>query len=157
MTETPDKSPRVRKIATSLQWKMSRPGGAAAADLLARAQANMDDQRDQALEGLASDVDALRALCGARAPGSEPQVYALASALVDVAGLLNVEPFYEAAYSLCEVASRMEVAGAWTWPPVEVHVRALALILQAPATRSPATEHLLTGLKAVLAHTARGG
>lgn len=155
MTAAPARPTRIRKVATSLQYKMSRPGGATATELLARAQANLDQQRDHALGLLAGDVNRLAALCEARAPGSEAQVYSLSSALVDVAGLLSIDPFYEAAYSLCETASRMEAAGTWRWPAVEVHVRALSLILLEPAVRSPAAARLLDGLKAVRDHAGR--
>lgn len=148
---------RIRKVATSLQYKMSRPGGATAAELLSRAQANLDGQREHALGLLAGDVDRLAALCAARSPGAEAEVYALSSALVDIAGLLSIDPFYEAAYSLCETASHMEAAGTWRWPAVEVHVRALSLILLAPAERSPAAVQLLDGLKAVREHAGRAG
>ncbi len=45
----------------------------------------------------------------------------------------------------------MTSADAWDWPPVQVHVQALRLILNAGCERNAATEHLLSGLKAVAA------
>lgn len=157
MTAAPTRPARIRKVATSLQYKMSRPGGSTAAELLSRAQSNLERQRDDALGLLAGDVDRLAALRAARSAGSEAQIYGLSSALVDVAGLLSIDPFYEAAYSLCETASRMETAGIWRWPAIEVHVRALSFILLEPAVRSPAAAQLLDGLKAVRDHAGRAG
>jgi hypothetical protein len=51
------------------------------------------------------------------------------------------------------MADRMAAADAWEWPPVQVHVQALRLILNAGCERNAATDHLLAGLKAVAGKT----
>ena len=47
----------------------------------------------------------------AAAPRSEPQVYELASSLLDMAGFFDTGPLYDAGYSLCDVADRMATTG----------------------------------------------
>ncbi len=58
-------------------------------------------------------------------------------------------PLYDAAYSLCDVSDRMQAAGVWHWPSVEVHLDALALILSGDCGRTAATDNLLSGLRAI--------
>ena len=95
---------------------------------LARANQALDEQRDHVFTLLTANVDAIEALCATRPSDAPAQVYAFASAMVDMAGYLDVPTFFEAAFSLCEIADRMKGAGVWSWPSVEVHVRALARV-----------------------------
>jgi len=149
--------PNIRAVETALQRRMARPGGITAKEALARAEEGLALHRARALLVLREKVDALTALSEARAPGSEPEVYPLASALVDLAGYLEVPPFYAAAYGLCEIADRMAAAGIWSWPSVEVHARALSLILADDCREGEGTERLLAGLRAVADHAPRAG
>ncbi|WP_395946066.1 hypothetical protein [Brevundimonas sp.] len=150
-------APHIRNIATSLQRQMARPGGVTLAEAVARAEQGLEAQRERTMLILQANVDALAALCAARADGADGDVYALASALVDMAGFLEIPPFYAAAYSLCEAAHRMAAAEQWSWPSVEVHVRALSLILADDGRPGAATDQLLAGLRAVVAHIPRAG
>lgn len=97
-------------------------------------------------------VGRLDVLCRDRSVTDEAKVYDLATALVDVAGLLDTGAFYRTAYSLCEVADRMTIRGRWDWQSVEVHVSALRLLLsQGPISEAVATT-LLSNLAAVNDH-----
>ena len=152
MTNTPANPPQIRRVQTSLQRQMARPGGRLVSEALSRAQKGLDAQRAQTLRILQANVQALAGLCATRPAQAGGEVYALSSAMVDMAGFLDIPPFYDAAYSLCEVADRMSAAGIWSWPSVEVHVRALTLILAEEGRPSDATDQLLAGLRAVVAH-----
>lgn len=149
--------PNIRAVETALQRKMARPGGITATEALARAEEGLALHRARALLVLREKVDALIALSEARAPGSASEVYPLASALVDLSGYLEVPPFYAAAYGLCDVADRMTAAGIWSWPSVEVHARALSLILADDCREGEGTERLLAGLRTVADHAPRVG
>lgn len=147
----------IRDVTTSLQRQMARPGGVDVEEALARAEQGLADQREHAMAALNDKVEALKRLCETRPASADGDVYALGSALVDMAGFLDIPPFFEAAYSLCEVAHRMAAAEAWSWPSVEVHVRALSLILAEDGRSGLAADQLLAGLRAVVEHTPQAG
>lgn len=149
--------PNIRAVETALQRKMARPGGLSMEEALARAEEGLALQRARTMLVLREKVDALTALSAARTPETQGEVYPLASALVDMAGYLEVPPFYAAAYSLCDVADRMASAGIWSWPSVEVHARALSLILADDCRGGETTDDLLAGLRAVADHAPRAG
>ena len=144
--------PTIRKVHTSLQRQMARPGGRLIVEAESRANQALEGQRDHVFDLLATNIDAIDALCVSRPDDASTQIYAFASAMVDMAGYLDVPTFFEAAFSLCEIADRMKSAGSWSWPSVEVHVRALRLTLAAQGQTSADSERLLEGLRALTAH-----
>ena len=147
--------PKMVCVRSSLSRQMaSADGGRTVGEAERMANTALAAQRDQALRTLAATVQRLDALCAAGAPGTEPQVYALGTALLDIAGFIDTGPFYEAAYSLCDISDRMTERGAWSWPAVAVHARALTLILAEGCRVSEASAQLLAGLRAVSAHVA---
>lgn len=113
MTDAPAK-PIVRKVHTSLQRQMARPGGRLIAEAESRANQALEGQRDQVFSLLKSNIDIVEGLCASRPADAQAQVYACASAMVDMAGFLDVPTFFEAAFSLCEIADRMRAAGVWS-------------------------------------------
>lgn len=156
MTVSPE-PPRIRKIRTSLQRQMARPGGITIEEAVERAEQGLESQRERIMELLQAQVDLLNSLCRRRPPKADGKIYALASALVDMAGFLDIPPFYTAAYSLCEAAHQMTAANAWSWPEVEVHAHALTLILANDCQGGEAIDELLAGLHAVVQHTHQPG
>jgi hypothetical protein len=144
--------PTIRKVHTSLQRQMARPGGRLIAEAESRANQALDAQRDHVFDLLVINIDAIDALCDGRPDDAPAQIYALASAMVDMAGYLDVPAFFEAAFSLCEIADRMRVADVWSWPSVEVHVRVLRLTLADQGRVTADSERLLEGLRALTAH-----
>ena len=151
MTDAPTK-PTIRKVHTSLQRQMARPGGRLIVEAESRANQALEGQRDHVFDLLATNIDAIDALCVSRPDDAPTQIYAFASAMVDMAGYLDVPTFFEAAFSLCEIADRMRAADAWSWPSVEVHVRVLRLTLADSGKATPGSERLLEGLRALTAH-----
>ncbi|MGH7028167.1 chemotaxis protein CheE [Brevundimonas sp.] len=142
---------RTLKVKTTLARQMAQPGGRTVAEVERRANERLERHRDDVMTTVAGTVTELELVCMAAAPGSEPDVYRLASSLLDTAGFFDTGPLYDAGYSLCEIADRMQASGAWSWPSVQVHVRAMRLILTGGCKADAATEALLTGLRSVAA------
>lgn len=153
----PVTAPHVRKVQTSLQRQMARAGGVPIADAVARAEQGLEEERGRTLVVLQDKVDALNRLCADRPADADGEVYALASALVDMSGFMEIPPFYAAAYSLCDAAQRMVAADAWSWPEVQVHARALSLILANDCQGGEAVDQMLAGLRAVAEQAVRPG
>ena len=142
---------RTLKIKTTLARQMAQPGGRTVADVERRANERLERHRDDVMTTVAGTITELELVAAAAAPGSEPQVYKLASSLLDTAGFFDTGPLYEAGYSLCDVADRMQTSGAWSWPTVAVHVQAMRLILTGGCKADATTEALLLGLRSVAA------
>ena len=65
MTDAPAK-PIVRKVHTSLQRQMARPGGRLIAEAESRANQALEGQRDQVFSLLKSNIDTVEGLCPSR-------------------------------------------------------------------------------------------
>jgi hypothetical protein len=141
---------RTFKYRTNLARKMSAPGGVSIADAVSRADAGLEQHRTAAMAALVDCVAALEASCAAQSPGSERGVYDRAAALLDMAGFFDTGPLYKAAFSLCELADRLIETGAWNWPSITVHVRALRLILADDCRDTEQAGLILEGLSAIL-------
>lgn len=142
---------RTLKIKTSLARQMAQPGGRTLADVERRANERLERHRDDVMTTVAGTITELERVVAAAAPGSEPQIYRLASSLLDTAGFFDTGPLYEAGYSLCDVADRMQTGGAWNWPAVAVHVQAMRLILTSGCQADATSAALLAGLRSVAA------
>jgi hypothetical protein len=141
---------RTFKYRTNLARKMSAPGGRSVADAVAGADAGLEQHRTAAMAALVDCVAALEAACAAQSLGGERGVYDQAAALLDMAGFFDTGPLYKAAFSLCELSDRMIEAGAWNWPSVAVHVRALRLILADDCRETEQAALILDGLSTIL-------
>lgn len=142
---------RTLKIKTSLARQMAQPGGRALADVERRANERLERHREDVMTTVAGTVTELELVCMTKASGSEPEVYRLASSLLDLAGFFDTGPLYDAGYSLCDVADRMQTNGVWSWPAVGVHVQAMRLILTGGCKADAASDALLLGLRSVAA------
>jgi hypothetical protein len=138
-------------MKSRLAHQLAQPGGCSVDEAVRRAEAGIEARREDAVREMSAVVERLADLCQTARAADHGAVYGLATALVDVAGLLDTGPFYQAAYSLCDVADQMRASGRWSWPSVEVHVSALRLVLRGPMTDA-AGETLLSSLAAVKAH-----
>ena len=121
------------------------------AEAVEAAEAGLDSHREQGMRSLAAILDKLDSVCAAHEDGAGPRVYELASAFADMAGFFDTGPLYEAAFSLCETSDRMIAGGSWRWPAVEVHVRALRLMLADGGKHTESARLLLGGLASVVA------
>lgn len=135
----------------TLSGKMSRPGGRTVAEAIKAAEAGLDSHREEGMRSLTVILSQLETVCAAREKGGEARVYELASAFADMAGFFDTGPLYAAAFSLCETSDRMTAGACWQWPSVQVHVRAMRLILAAGCESTEASRLLLTALASVVA------
>src|SRR5690606_13320028 len=133
---------RTLKIKTSLARQMAQPGGRSLADVERRANERLGRHKGEVMAEIEAAVAGLEGLCAARPDAPAAEVYRLASRVLDLAGFFDTGPLYEAGYSLADVADRMAAAEAWDWPPVQVHVQALRLILKAGFERRAGTDPL---------------
>lgn len=142
---------RTIKVRTSLSRQLSRPGGRSLADAERLADAALQTHRADTLSELGRLVSELEAACAARTDGDRTRVYAVAAALVDLAGFFDTGVFYDAAYSLCDLTDRTRERGLWSWEAVQVHVQTLRLLhLAGPGNPSPDAAALLAGLRRVV-------
>lgn len=144
---------RTLKIKTSLARQMAQPGGRTIADVERRANERLERHREDVMTTVAGTITELELVVATAAPNSEAQVYRLASSLLDTAGFFDTGPLYEAGYSLCDVADRMQTSGVWSWPAVGVHVQAMRLILTGGCTVDATSDALLAGLRSIAAKT----
>ena len=148
---------RTLKIKTTLARQMAQPGGRTLADVERRANERLERHRDDVMTTIAGTITELETVAAAAAPGTEPQVYKLASSLLDTAGFFDTGPLYDAGYSLCDVADRMQTNGVWSWPTVAVHVQAMRLILTGGCQANATSDALLLGLRSVAAKARQEG
>ncbi len=149
---TPTKTFRYK---SSLASKMAVPGGKSIDDALRAAETALETHRDAAMQSLKAILTDLDAISARRA---RSEVYERASALLDMAGFFDTGPLHPAVFSLCEISVGMG-EGAGDWPSVEVHLRAIRMILAGDCRASEDTRLLLEGLTAVrqrLAGATRG-
>lgn len=146
---------RLTKVRTSLARKMAQPGGRTVAEAERRANEGLALHRDDVMVTIQSGIAQLEKLVAEASPERQGQVYPLAAGLLDTGGFFDTGPLFDAGYSLCEVAELMGASGHWHWPSVEVHVRALRLILTNGCRADATSDALLIGLRSIVAK-ARG-
>ncbi len=143
---------RLVKVRSALSRQLSRAGGRTVAEAERLAEAALQTHRTEVFGELGRLVAELEALCVTRGPDDEARAYQLASSVVDLAGFFETGPFYDAAYSLCELTDGARTGGLWSWDAVEVHVRTLRLLHMAGlGTACPDAAALLDGLRQVVA------
>jgi len=124
--------------ATLIPWQnrlaklIREPGGAKVAEVLKRADENLDAIRAQCLDALdrhLEEITQLRASSGpAPSAAVKDAIYQLASDIHGVAGVFGLEALGEAAFSLCELADRLRRSDRWSQDAVDVHISALRLL-----------------------------
>ena len=150
MTAGSDKAARLFKVRPAIADQIRRPGGKKMGEAVAAADAALDDQRASAVDGLVQGVERLEALCRDRSSDGFLSVYPLAANLAGTAGFFETGPFYRAVYSLCELTEKLGAAGRRDWSSVEVHVKALRLILTTGFQDGPEAKAMVEGLAALV-------
>ena len=150
MTTRSDNAARLFKVRPAIADQIRLPGGKKVGEAVAAADAALDDQRASAVEGLVQGVERLEALCRERSDEGFVSVYPIAAHLAGTAGFFETGPFYRAVYSLCELTEKLGAAGRRDWSSVEVHVKALRLILTTGFQDGPEAKAMLEGLAALV-------
>ena len=150
MTAGSDNAARLFKVRPAIADQIRLPGGKKVGEAVAAADAALDDQRASAVEGLVQGVERLEALCRERSDDGFALVYPIAAHLAGTAGFFETGPFYRAVYSLCELTEKLGAAGRRDWSSVEVHVKALRLILTTGFDDGPEARAMLDGLSSLV-------
>ncbi len=124
-------------------------GGLSVDEAMRRANTEVDNHRAEATRVINDALDKLEALARAREPESAAQCYDLSSFILDIAGIFQ-PPLCRAASSLCELAMRMQAAGKWDWPSVDVHVATMRLLAGKHDDTDPTVQTVLKGLASVV-------
>lgn len=140
---------RLLKIKSPLARQVHEPGGRTVRDAEMRANRELEVHRAPVMAAIVAAVDELEAISAEASPDAGPRVYATASRIIDIGGYFDTGPLHEAVYSLCDVADRMIGAQMWHWPSIDVHLRALRLILAGDCRTSLSSAMLLDGLRSV--------
>lgn len=140
---------RTFKVTSSLARQIHEPGGRRVTDAQRQAGEALEGHREDAMAAISATLAQLDTLCEEAPEGAGQRVYELASSIVDLAGYFDTGPLFEAAYSLCEVADRMNQAETWHWPSVHVHLQALRLILAGGCRVGRTSDTLLAGLRSI--------
>lgn len=135
----------VFKVRSRLADQIGREGGMTAGMAVERASRELAKTEDASRDAVAEVIDQLERL-GRDQTASMDEVYDLASAVLDIAGLYDETLLCKAAYSLCELTDKLRMAGRSDWPPVLVHVEGLRLILNTDITRHDELAPMVEGL-----------
>ena len=111
---------------------IQQPGGSKVAEVLQRADDNLETIRANcllAVDRQLEEITRLRADAGPN-PSLEVKdaVYQLASDIHGVAGVFGLEALGQAAFSLCELADRLRRSDRWSQDAIDVHIAALRLL-----------------------------
>ena len=128
------------------------PGGSKLADMLKRADENLESIRADCLNALDRHLDGIAQLRAEA--GGEPSlavkdsIYQLSGEIHGVAGVFGFEALGEAAFSLCELTDRLRRSGRWAQDAIDVHIGALRLLRHPESLGDAAV--VLGGLRQVL-------
>ena len=137
-----------------LSQLVDQPGGMTVRKAMEQAQENLSTIRDDCLTAVVEAVTSLEALV-LKTPTDEgawlDEVYRLASCVLDSVGPFEMEDVSNAAFSLCDLADRLRSSGRNDQASIQVHVRALRLLLQLPKDAVDGRREVLDGLERVVA------
>ena len=137
-----------------LKARISLPGGKTLAAAVADAEAEIEAHRPDVIRDVdqrIAELERIAGVSGGPAVDEAERIYGEASAIVDSAGLFDLEDVGQAAYSLCELVDRLGHARVWDGPAVQVHVGSIRLLRGLPADAARERAQLLAGLNAVTA------
>lgn len=140
------------KVVSSLSQKMAEPGGLTIADIERRAKERLQAHKVDAMRAVRDAITELEGLVAEDSDRQDPELYHVASRMLNVAGFFDTGALYDAGFSLCELLDVMQTNNRWSQEAVRVHVRALRLIDNDNFQTTPQSATLLGGLKALLEH-----
>lgn len=140
---------KLSRSRSTLSRKMAVPGGRTIEEALALAEAGLNSHRQAGMSKISGLMSELEAASAQQAVQRQADIYPLAAQILDLAGFFETGPFYQATFSLCDIADRMQAEGIWDWPFITVHVGAMRLILSDDCQTNQTSEAVLSGLEAV--------
>lgn len=150
MSTSAAKTARTFKVRSNLANQIDEPGGRRISAAVSAAETALNTHRDGAVRSMSMMVEQLEALCLHPTHEGFAGLYPLAAGLAGMAGFFDTGPFYRAAYSLCELAEKLEASGRHDWPSVDVHVKTLRLLLNSGFADGAEAQAMLEGLAIVV-------
>ena len=142
----------VRK--SNLATMIGSAGGISVGTALARARANLETMREQALTVIDASITALETVPAPTGPedmsARREQAYREATSLIDAAGPFELFDLCRAAAGLCDLIGALDPEQPFDWRIVTVHARSLRLLQTLPPEAAPEREHILESLNEVV-------
>ena len=142
----------VRK--SNLATKIGSAGGISVGTALARARANLETMREQALTVIDASITALETVPAPTGPedmsARREQAYREATSLIDAAGPFELFDLCRAAAGLCDLIGALDPEQPFDWRIVTVHARSLRLLQTLPPEAAPERAHILESLNEVV-------
>lgn len=117
---------------SNLARMIDSAGGVSVGVALARARANIEAKRAEALTVVESEIAALEAVPAPTGPDDTParldQAYRAATAVIDAAGPFELSDLCRAASGLCDLIGAARPGEAFDWRIVTVHALSLRLL-----------------------------
>lgn len=149
------KPANVFKYENRLAKTVVNKGGMTADEAIASAEERVEQVReptltdiDRALAEIYDDGERLRA---SRDEAALKRIYAASNRIIGVAGVFGLGELGEAAYSLCELVSRVQSGARFSWPMLGVHFDGLRLLRHPAAHVEGHRAQVLAGLRQVTA------
>ncbi|WP_269715608.1 chemotaxis protein CheE [Caulobacter sp. NIBR2454] len=135
---------------------MRRAGGIRANEAIARAEAGVEQFREESLKTIGEIMAQLDERFGptAERDGADfEELYTLVLRMIDVSGFVTHTGLDRSAVSLCTLVDTMAERGRWRWPAVDVHLDAMRLLwTQGETLAEGEREAVIDGLYKVSKH-----
>ncbi len=139
---------------SNLATMIDSAGGVSVGTALAKARANIEAMRDQALKIVDAAISTLEAIPAPTGPGDLPvrrdEAYGAATALIDAAGPFELLDLCRAAAGLCDLIGALEPGQPLDWRIVTVHARSLRLLQTLPPEAVTERARILDSLGEVI-------
>lgn len=127
---------------------ISAPGGISVGAALKAADANLAPMRQEAMAVINDRLNTLSTIRSEDGPTDArvDWVYQASSTILDAASPFDLAHVSKAAHNLCEIADSHQHGRPFDWRVVDVHVRAMSLLMSLPTDDMAARDQVLQGL-----------
>jgi hypothetical protein len=143
-------------VKNPLSAKLNR--GMAKPDAVRKAEENLSSIKEKTLAELDVALVEMQALATqtASAPSASGQdaLYRLSNKIAGIAGTFGKGALGEAAYCLCDLLDRTNVAAKWPAGSIAVHLEGMKILRHVAASDEKTAEAILCGLYSVVNHVA---
>ncbi len=131
-----------------------KPGGILVADALHAAQQNLKSVEAEcllAMDEKLAEIAALVSQCRSDPTDEDLHtLYGLGNDVLEVAGVFELNPLSEAAFSLCDLIDRFKTHQRFSYPALVVHLQALQALRAMSGPPDPSTAVMIDGLRRVV-------
>lgn len=141
------------RVKSRLAKMIDAPGGISVGVALAKAKANIEAKRAEAMTAVEVQIAALESMVPPTNLEEQPdrldEVYRAANAVIDAAGPFELLDLCNAASGLCDLIDGAPIDQTFDWRIVTVHARSLRLLQALPVEETMARTTVLESLKMV--------